>query len=64
MDGDTHATRILARLGRGGATRDELARALGVDVAQLALPLFELELSGFIGADRNGHLVLRAPGGS
>jgi DNA processing protein len=63
-DLDPLAMRILVRLERTAATRDELARALGVEVAQLALPLFDLGLAGRVAADRDGRFVLRVSGGS
>ncbi len=55
---DRLALRILSRLRHAAATRDELASVLGVEVAQLALPLFDLGLAGRIGPDRDGRFVL------
>lgn len=48
--------RILAALGEGPLTRDALARRLRCAGNELALELFELELSGRVVEDRDGRL--------
>ncbi len=47
---------VLRALAAGPATRDELARRLGVSPPALALALLELELSGCVAEDRDGRL--------
>lgn len=58
--------RLLRALAPAPATRDELARRLGVAPSDLALPLLELELAGEVAEDRDGRLrvvaTLRARG--
>ena len=50
------ASRILAALERQPATRDELARALALSPAALAVELLPLELGGHVAEDRDGRL--------
>jgi DNA processing protein len=47
---------VLARLEREPASRDDLARALGWSIQQLAVVLMELELAGRVRLDRDGLL--------
>jgi len=47
---------ILGELADAPASRDELARRLGREPAELALELIELELASRIGEDRDGRL--------
>ncbi len=54
---------ILAALADAPASRDELARRLGREIAQLSVDLFELELEGRIEEDRDGRLRIAAPRG-
>ena len=46
---------ILASLRHAAATRDELARRLGLEPARLASALLELELAGLVARDRDGR---------
>ncbi len=49
---------ILGALADAPASRDQLARRLGLDPAEFALELIELELSSRIGEDRDGLLKI------
>ncbi len=49
---------ILSALADAPASRDELARRLGRESAELALELVELELANRIGEDRDGRLKI------
>jgi DNA processing protein len=53
---DRRGRAVLARLEREPASRDDLARALGCSIQQLAVVLMELELAGRIRLDRDGRL--------
>ncbi|HXV36886.1 MAG TPA: DNA-processing protein DprA [Myxococcota bacterium] len=50
------ARELLEAIAQAPASRDELARRLAVEPAQLALELIELELAQRIGEDRDGRL--------
>ncbi len=53
--------RLLETLLEAPATRDELARRLGLGVSELALDLLDLELAGAVAEDRDGRLRVVAP---